>query len=172
MSLLKKAAKGTLKTAKKIGNAIAVEKHLPRIGVPKTDDLTRVEENDNLLKEIQKLMQVTHKTQELAKLSHFSYLEKLARTTKDECKRLFSKIKAENSQGDHLNEYKGHYIDQRNKFLNEAHKISRRIYLFCKHAENTFDVQLKNDTDPKEINDNKSLIGSLTTFYDQINIIK
>lgn len=158
--------------AKEAGKAVARQTGIKRIGATKTADLTNTEENDAFLKEIQKLMQIAHKTQELAKLSHFSYLEKLARATKDECKRLFSKIKAENGQGDNLSQYKGHYTDERNKFLNEAHKISRRIYLFCQHIETVFKIQLQKDTI-----ESTNIITSvdpnlLNSFYDEIKNLK
>ena len=144
MSLLKRAAKGTVKTAKKIGNAIAVETKAKRPFVTKTDKLK--DNNNDILKEIKNFIKITQKIEELSKESHFSYLEKLSRKTKDELKSLFSKVQTELNIGDHIQEAVPLYISKRNKFLNEAHKISKNIYNICKTIEQIFKNAITNNS--------------------------
>lgn len=140
MSILKKAAKGIGKAAKSIGNAVAVETHMPRPFATKTANLAP--NNDETLTEIKNFIEITKKIENLAKQSHFSHLEKLARKTKDDLKSLFSKAKTESSEGNILPANIELYKSKKYAFLNKAHELSINIYAICKLVEVKFKDEL------------------------------
>lgn len=169
------ALKGTLKIAKKAGNAIAIEQKIKRPFVQKTDSLTiNSNERNTILEEIKLYAQIAKKIQELSKKSHFSYLEKLSRKFKDDCKVLFSKIKTEQNNSEFLDEIKPQYESARNKFLNKTHTISKTMYSICYCIEETFCKALLNQS-ANQFPADKNILNSgktLGDFLNEINNIK
>lgn len=136
-----KALKGMGKIAKDAGNAIAVDKHLPRIVLPgrkstqKIDDLNGAD--SNLTKDVAIFIELAGTFQEIAKGMKYSYLEKISREAKIKCKSISNKIikeikaataqeaqnKAENKKVIYNLEIYPKYVAIRNAYLNKLHKI-------------------------------------------------
>ena len=172
MSILKRAAKGAVSTAKKMGNAIAVETKNKRPFATKTEDLKAANLNNQTLTQIEAFTKSAKEIQRICKEIHFSYLEKRARESKDKCKTLFSKIKNSTNNETEFG-YRPDYEAIRNKTLIEVHKITRKLFLICHHFEEIFNQEYYNDRSGiiSRNDDYSNITTLLNRFYDEIKNI-
>lgn len=109
--------------SKELGKKLARQAKIKRPFATKTADL---EHNDNkTLKEIKNFIEIAKEIEKLSKDAHFSYLERLARKAKDDCKTLFPKIEAELNKD--LHPQHDLYSNKRKTFLSQTRKVSEKI---------------------------------------------
>lgn len=111
--------------SKELGKKLARQAKIKRPFATKTEALSAGD--DDTLQAVKDFIEIAKEIEKLSKDAHFSYLERLARKAKDDCKTLFPKIEAELNKKLDLNPQHSLYLSKRDTFLLQTKEVSENI---------------------------------------------